>query len=99
MHGTILTEAEGRSGSIPVPPTTTAFRRVIGFLFFHITAQVCPEQSRRGGLHVHTNWEAGAVSVLCVLASASAHAASEFEAAWRQRLVDGYLQSLKEMAW
>jgi hypothetical protein len=36
------------------------------------------------------------VSALCVLASASAHAAGEFEAAWRQQFFSGYLKSLKE---
>jgi hypothetical protein len=37
------------------------------------------------------------VSALCVLASASAHAAGEFEVAWRQRFYDGYLKSLNEV--
>jgi hypothetical protein len=38
------------------------------------------------------------VSALCVLASASAHAAGEFEAAWRAKFVEGYVKSFKEVA-
>lgn len=36
------------------------------------------------------------VSALCVLASASAHAAGEFEAGWRAQFIEGYLKARKE---
>ena len=38
------------------------------------------------------------IGAICALVSESAQAAGEFEAAWREKFIEGYLQSLKEVA-